>query len=160
MANTKTRKKRARAIVASLPRRNCLWCGKEFRLEYVVLGGDTHNFCSEQCAYASMTAREAGDWEKAQERAVLNRVVDADTRMANARNAKGKQRGEVQEVQEQEVQQVHKEVCPVHPEGKRGRGRPSRRCVCSTRRIVEAEDKEGRPHVQRPNRRRRSSRLV
>lgn len=157
MANTRTRKKRIRAIVASLPRRECLWCGKEFRLIATVSGSDTHVMCGPECASASLRAREAGDWERAQQRASRHRSMEWDARMANARSAKGNQRGEEVE-EEQEVQEVEEQQEVRQAKGRR-KGKAGRN-LRAPRRPMEAEDQEGRPHVLRPRKRRRSPRLA
>lgn len=70
-------------------RRDCLWCERGFLLISVVMGTDTHQFCSEKCAYDSMQARERGTWEKDARRARRARLSEVKTRMRVARAARG-----------------------------------------------------------------------
>lgn len=71
-------------------RRECLWCDRPFQTVDVVLGTDTHNFCGEVCALASLMARERGTWSKDRAKAKRTRTQEVKKRMRVARAARGR----------------------------------------------------------------------
>lgn len=77
--------KQRRDSGVALKSKLCMWCERKFPVDPTVSGTTTHNFCGENCAADSMTARDQGLWVELRRSAIGYRKAAREARMEAAR---------------------------------------------------------------------------